>query len=540
MENEQKKVLIVGGGSAGWMTAAYLSKVFGRQISISLVESANIGTIGVGEATFSTIRLFFEFLGLEEEDWMPQCNASYKLAIKFVDWNADRQHFYHPFQRYEMIKGHSIAEWWLKLRANREPFDYACFTIPAICDAQRSPRYIDGRTFDNKFEEYVTNDRSERTALLRELKIQYPYGYHFDASLIAKFMAAYAKTRGVTEIVDDVDDVLFSEQGNIRAVQTRTHGAIEADLFIDCTGFQGLLINKLLGEPFISYAESLLCDRAVAMQAPSNPRTEGINPYTTATALSSGWVWNIPLFHRIGTGYVYSSAFISPGEAEREFRQHLGNRAKGCTAHHIKMRIGRNRNSWVRNCVGIGLASGFVEPLESTGIFFIQHAIEEMVNHFPGITHDEAPVKSYNKAIAACIDGVRDFLVLHYAASTRCDTPFWKATKESIRMPDTLAESIELWKKRLPTNRTINPNYHGFEAYSYSVMLLGLGLKPVDSLPILEYSGNIDAVKEFEKIKARSEHLVATLPSAYEYLASRYESNRPAEMHKAEVHPAEV
>lgn len=522
MENNKKKILIVGGGSAGWMTAAYLSKVFGSRISITLVESANINTIGVGEATFSTIRLFFEFLGLNEEDWMPHCNASYKLAIKFVDWNADKQYFYHPFQRYEMVDGHNLAEWWLKLQAGKERFDYACFTVPALCDAQRSPRYMDGRVYDDRFQEYVETDESERALQLAELKVQYPYGYHFDAGLLAKFMARYAKARGVAEIIDDVDKVHLSDTGHIAGVETRQHGRLDADLFIDCTGFRGLLINQALGEPFISFSESLLNDRAVAMQVPNDPEIEGINPYTSATALSAGWVWNIPLFHRIGTGYVYCSAFISPEEAERELRQHLGPRSEGCKANHIKMRIGRNRNSWVKNCVAIGLSSGFVEPLESTGIFFIQHAIEELVHHFPGDALNDETIKSYNKSVAHCIDGIRDFLVLHYVASTRQDTPFWKATKEQIKIPPSVADCLDLWKRRLPTNRTINPHYHGFEAYSYSVMLLGLGFCPPKNLPILDYSGDMMALKQFEEIKSRSQHLVKTLPSAYEYLSSRH------------------
>jgi tryptophan halogenase len=521
------------------MTAAYLSKLFGRQIDISLVESANIGTIGVGEATFSTIHLFFKFLGLEEEDWMPSCNASYKLAIKFVDWNADRQHFYHPFQRYEVVQGHNVAEWWLKLREKEERFDYACFATPAICDAQKSPRYMDGRVYDARFAEEMA-DRADDPCSLRELQVQYPYGYHFDASLIAKFMARYAQTRGVVEIVDEVDGVVLAQDGSILGVETRGRGRIDADLFVDCTGFRGLLINKALGEPFISFSESLLCDRAVASRVPADPESEGINPYTTATARSSGWVWNIPLFHRIGTGYVYSSAFLSPEQAEREFREHLGQRAEGCPAQHIKMRVGRNRNSWVKNCVAIGLSSGFVEPLESTGIFFIQHAIEELVNHFPGDTLDPAMIKSYNKSIAACIDGIRDFLVLHYVASTRMDTAFWQATKTCIKIPESLSESLELWKRRLPTNRTVNPHYHGFEAYSYSVMLLGLGLRPPNSLPILDYSGKTLALQQFENIRSRSEYLVATLPSAYEYLASRYGESQPEKESPHNLYAARV
>jgi tryptophan halogenase len=203
------------------------------------------------------------------------------------------------------------------------------------------------------------------------------------------------------------------------------------------------------------------------------------------------------------------------------------------------MRIGRSRNSWVKNCVAIGLSSGFVEPLESTGIFFIQHAIEELVNHFPG--NDPATIKSYNKAIAGCIDGIRDFLVLHYFASSRADSAFWQATKKEIKLPDNLAEGLELWKRRLPTNRTINPQFHGFEAYSYSVMLLGLGFRPAESLPILNYyDGAAAALKQFESTKRRAKYLVATLPSAYEYLASRYQDAGARQEPHYKVHAAPV
>ena len=521
------RVMIVGGGTAGWMTAAYLRKALDNNLEISLVESPSINTIGVGEATFSTLQLFFQFLELKEEEWMPQCHASYKLAIKFVDWNKERRHFYHPFQRYETIKGRSLAEWWLKLKRHDERFDYACFTVPSICDARRSPRYMDGRVFDYKIDHYLNVTSNEKALILEDLKIQYPYAYHFDAALLAKFMCGYAKERGVTQILDDVVQVNLTANGSIGSVTTKNNGELTADLFIDCTGFRGLLINKTLDEPFISFSDSLLCDSAVAMQLPSNGEQEGINPYTTATALTSGWVWNIPLFQRIGTGYVYCSAFKSAEDAERELRAHLGDRSKNRKASHIKMRIGRSRNSWVKNCVAIGLSSGFVEPLESTGIFFIQHGIEELVNYFPSTERDEQAIKSYNKAVANCIDGVREFLTLHYVASTRDDTPFWQATKRDINVPADLAERLKLWKHRLPTKKTINPNYHGFEAYSYSVMLLGLGFRPETSLPILDFMDNSGAETAFNELRKRKEHLTCTLPSLYQYLALRYEQTEP-------------
>jgi tryptophan 6-halogenase len=517
-------VVIVGGGSAGWMTAAYLRKALDEGVKISLVESANIPTVGVGEATFSTIKLFFDFLGLDEREWMPECNAAYKLAIKFVDWNAQRQHFYHPFQRHQTVEGFSASEWWLKIADYHDvgPFDYNCFTIPALCDQKRSPKDLDGRVFDDQVNEYFAPERAFQKNVLSDLRIQYPYAYHFNASILADFMMNYATRRGVKRILDDVVGVKLTGDGSIAHIVTKDIGNISGDLFIDCTGFKGLLINKALGEPFIPFSDSLLCDSAVAMQIPRDIAREGINPYTTATALSSGWVWNIPLYGRDGTGYVYSSAFISPAEAEREFRAHLGSASDNCNPLHIKMRVGRNRNSWVKNCVAIGLSSGFVEPLESTGIFFIQHGIEELVNHFPGALYDEELIKSYNRAVADCIDGVREFLTLHYCASTRADTPFWRATKHDLVIPESLQERLKLWKTRLPNNRNINQKYHGFESYSYSVMLLGLGYVPEHSLPVLNHISDEKALAAFRAIKERAAYLCKTLPSQYEYLTSIY------------------
>jgi tryptophan halogenase len=529
MPQQIEKIVIVGGGTAGWMTAAYLNKALGESVQISLVESDTISTIGVGEATFSTIKLFFDFLGLDESEWMPPCNAAYKMAIKFVNWNAERQHFYHPFQRYETVDGFNLGEWWLKLKEELDAYDYSCFTIPALCDNKRSPRYLDGKVFDHKVEEHFKPEREFQKNVLVDLKIQYPYAYHFNASLLANYLRDYAKRNGVAHILDDVADVGLAEDGSIAHITTQKHGDINGDLFIDCTGFRGLLLNKALDEPFMPFSDSLLCDSAVAMQVPKDIASEGIQPYTTATALSAGWVWNIPLYGRDGTGYVYSSAFTSKEEAEKEFRVHLGSASDNLTPLHVKMRIGRSRNSWVKNCVAIGLSSGFVEPLESTGIFFIQHGIEQLVADFPDKLFNEALVKSYNKAIANCIDGVRDFLILHYQASTRCDTPFWKAAMHELVIPDSLKEHLDTWKVRLPNNRNINQHYHGFESYSYSVMLLGLGYRPANNLPVLNHINDRRSRAVFREIKERADHLCKTLPSQYEYLTAMRNGTTPSE-----------
>jgi tryptophan halogenase len=529
MLQQKKQIVIVGGGSSGWMTASYLKKSLGEKAEVTVIESPNIPTVGVGEATFSTLHLFFDFLELKEEDWMPHCSAGYKMGIKFVNWNADGKHFYHPFQRYETVDGFHMGEWWLKLRDTEafkrarggdQRFDYSCFVVPELCDLQKSPRYLDGTVFDPGSQQLLGAESGFRKGMLDNLKVQYPYAFHFDASRLALYLTGYAKKLGAKHVVDDVVDVKLAADGSIQHVQTRGHGSLEADIFVDCTGFRGLLINKALEEPFISFASQLLCDRAIAIQMPRDNEKMGMNPYTQATAMKAGWSWNIPLYDRDGTGYVYSSAFVTPEEAEREYRAHLGPASEGRKANHIQMRIGRNRNSWVKNCVAIGLSSGFVEPLESTGIFFIQHAVEQLVSHLSGEKIDPLMVKSYNKVVADVIDGVRDFLTLHYYAATRADNEFWRATKQ-LKFSDELRERFDLWERRLPNARNINPSFHGFEDYSYSVMLMGLGLLPKQGLPVLEYKCDKKALEVFKALKQRTDHLVATLPTQYEYLTEQ-------------------
>jgi flavin-dependent dehydrogenase len=512
-----KEIVIVGGGTSGWMTAAYLKKALDPSCDITVVESPNIPTVGVGEATFSTIKLFFDWLDLDESDWMPPCNATYKMAIKFVGWNARGSHFYHPFQRYDVVDGVNLGEWWLKLKSGSEPFDYACFAVPALCDHQRSPRYLDGRVFDDQVQSAFSAEHRARKGVLADHLLQYPYAYHFDARLLSNFLKEYALRVGVRLVLDEVVEVTRCENGDIANLMTRHHGAIGADLFVDCTGFRGLLINQALDEPFIPFSRTLLCDRAIAMQVPADSAADGIDPFTTATALSSGWSWRIPLYNRVGTGYVYSSAFATPDEAEGEIRRHVGPAAATCNVNHIKMRIGRCRNSWVRNCVAIGLSSGFVEPLESTAIFFNQHGIEELVSHLHA-PPDEELIKSYNRRVAECIDGVLEFLTLHYRASDRRDTPFWRAQQTDIELPEGMDERLRLWQRRLPNRRNVILGYHGFESYSYSVMLLGLNGPLETSLPALDLISPRRAMAAFEALRARTERLVASLPSQYEYI----------------------
>ncbi|MET7395832.1 tryptophan halogenase family protein [Dactylosporangium sp. NPDC005572] len=506
-----RSVVIVGGGTAGWMTASYLKAAFGSRIDVTVVESAQVSRIGVGEATFSTIRHFFDYLGLDEADWLPKCAGGYKLGIRFQNWRRPDEHFYHPFERLRMVDGFSLAEWWLALGDRSVPFDRACFITSALCEAKRAPRMLDGSLF------VAGLDGPLGRSTLAEQRAQFPYAYHFDADEVARYLTAHATRLGVRHVVDSVEHVALDERGWIEHVVTAGHGPIAGDLFVDCTGFRGLLINQALGTPFESFLDVLPNNRAVALRVPREDAVE-MSPYTTATAMNAGWMWTIPLFRRNGNGYVYSDQFIDPEEAERELRAAVAPGRDDLPANHIRMRIGRNRDSWVNNCVAIGLSSAFVEPLESTGIFFIQHGIEQLVRHFPDQRWDPATIAAYNERIARAVDGVKEFLVLHYRVARRDDTPYWKEAKNRPA-PDGLDERLALAGSRLLDEETIYPSYHGFESYSWNAMNLGLGHVPAEPPAALHHLDPARARAEFDRLRAEAREMVAALPSCYEYLA---------------------
>ncbi|MBX6381792.1 MAG: tryptophan 7-halogenase [Microbispora sp.] len=512
-----KRVVIVGGGTAGWMTAAYLTAAFADRIDVTVVESAKISTIGVGEATFSDIRHFFEYLRLAESDWMPACNATYKLAVRFENWREPGHYFYHPFEKMGSVDGFPLSDWWLR-NPTTSRFDKDCFVMASVVDALRSPRYLDGTLLDQGFVEQERDETTPRSTIADYQGAQIPYAYHFEAHLLAKFLTGYATQRGVRHILDNVVDVALDERGWISHVRTTGHGDIEGDLFVDCTGFRGLLLNKALGEPFVSYQDTLPNDSAVALQVPLDMDREPLRPCTTATAQDAGWIWTIPLISRIGTGYVYASDYISADEAERTLREFVGPEAADVPANHIKMRIGRSRRSWVNNCVAVGLSSGFVEPLESTGIFFIHHAIEQLVKYFPAGRDDEVQRELYNRSVAHVMDGVREFLCLHYVGAKRADTQYWKDTK-TRKIPDALAERIEIWKHKVPDAETIYPHYHGLPPYSYNCVLLGTGAIRPRYSPALDLADERAALAEFQRIRVKADKLVQELPTQNEYFA---------------------
>jgi tryptophan halogenase len=524
MDYRIKDVVILGGGTAGWMAASYLGKALQGSVRITLMEAPAIPKIGVGEATVPNLqRVFFDYLGLKEDEWMRECNAAFKTAIRYVNWHTPGEgvpearqvngwpdHFYHPFGLLPFCDQIPLSHYWFykKQRGETdEPFDYACFREIPIMDDKRAPRHRDGRpaTF---------------------------YAWHFDANLVADFLRRFATTRqGVNHVQDELEGVEFhADTGHIKALKTKSGRTLEGDFFIDCSGFRGLLINKAMNEPFVDMSNYLFCDSAVATAVPNDDAKVGIEPYTSSIAMKSGWTWKIPMLGRFGTGYVYSSKFATQDDAVRDFCKLWGLDPEKTPLNKIRFRVGRNRRAWVKNCASMGLASCFLEPLESTGIYFITASCYQLVKHFPDKRFDPILRDRFNWEIETMFDDCRDFVQAHFYFAKRNDTPFWRAMKE-LHLADPIKEKIEMYKAGL----AVNPPFSSEPAYyenfdielrnfwtngSYYCIFAGLGFVPDHPLPLMTYKP--ESVKKaeplFAEVKRQQKELLATLPTNYEFL----------------------
>ncbi len=423
-----RDILIVGGGTAGWMTATYLATQLrasgGR---VTLVESAEIPIIGVGEATVPPLVGYLRVLGISEEKFMREAHATYKLGIKFIDWHRGNDSFWHAFGPVGgTIDGLQLFHFWLRsLQAGNAEGTYTSYSIQALLgDQGKAPRQFTASS--------PPYDRGQ-------------YAYQLDAHAFAKFLQAEGVQRGTRHIVDDVTDVVVDERGFIRHITTKGSGTLTADLYIDCTGFRGMLIERALHDGWEDWSNVLLCDRAVAAPTP-HAGDESMHPYTKSTALSAGWAWRIPLSTRVGNGYVYSSKFLDDDAAVEEFARHLNVDPSVLPLRPLKMRVGRRRNFWLGNCIAVGLSSGFVEPLESTGIFVIQRSLALLMTYFPDMGFDSSLIRRYNERMVATYEEIRDFIVLHYILTRRTDTEFWRAYPK-IDISDELAAQLELYRR---------------------------------------------------------------------------------------------
>jgi tryptophan halogenase len=518
MDNLIKKIVIVGGGTAGWMTASYLRKAL-QGVQITLIEAPSVPTIGVGEATVPNLQpVFFDFLGIPEAEWMCGCNAAFKGAVKFINWKTDTatgktDHFYHPFGLVPNCDNIPLTHYWALKRklGYASPVDYSCFIEPVLLDEKHAPRTLDG------------------TRVTR-------YAWHFDAHLVADYLKNISIKWGVEHVLDYIEGTTFTPDGNLEAVIAKSGTVYHGDLFVDCSGFRGLLINKAMGEPFLDMSDHLLCDSAVATAVPNDDERYGVEPYTSAIAMQAGWTWKIPMLSRFGTGYVYSSKFISQDEATDEFMK-LWNLNGNAKLNHIRFRVGRNRRAWVKNCVGIGLSSCFLEPLESTGIYFIYAAIYQLVRHFPDKSFDPGLIDGFNREIAAMFDDSRDFIQAHYLATPRQDTPFWRANKHDLVLSDNVQQKLESYDAGLPINMPYvdEETYYGqfeveFKNYwtngSYYCILAGLGREPKRTLPLLAYRSDKQEKAEqlFANIRNRALEIKTKTPTNYEFLSRLHQS----------------
>lgn len=423
-----QSILIVGGGTAGWMAASILMHAWrDKGLKVTLVESDDIGIIGVGEGSTPALRKFFSYLRIAEKDWMPACNATYKAGIYFDNWArpslspTGNISYFHPFytnwdQQGAFAFVDNVNQRRNGIAAYAHPDSY--FLAYHLAQAKKAPLPVDS-----------------------QLGNQVNYGYHFDSQLLGKFLRDRAIALGLTHIVDNVLQVSQNNNGDIASVTTQQHGVINADFFVDCTGFAGLLIQKTLQEPFISFKQNLFNDAAVTLPTDIN---DEIPSATRSTALGYGWAWQIPLTNRYGNGYVYCSDFISPEQAEQELRKHLGDAADEKSARHLKMRVGRVDNHWKNNCLAVGLSQGFIEPLEATALAIVQSTLENFVDCFDQ-NDREAARRGFNQYINNLIEGIRDYIVTHYLLNTRDDTDYWCACRELAKPSAQLHALFNCW-----------------------------------------------------------------------------------------------
>jgi tryptophan 7-halogenase len=482
-----KRLVIVGGGTAGWMAAAYLNRFLVRKgWQVALVESPDIGTIGVGEATIPSLVRFLRVMQIDEARFMRACAATYKLGIRFGDW-FDHDHAYiHPFGRAGEINNLDLFHFWLKVRlegAGGAPFtDYSLQAL--LCERGKGPHPPD-----------------ERSPLIDEGS----YAYHLDAGAFAGFLREIATSEGVRHHSGEVREVRRGPWGDVESLDIGGGRELAGDLFVDCTGFRGLLVEETLGDPWIDWSHHLLCDRAVVLPL---PRPEDPAPYTRSTALTAGWMWQIPLSTRSGNGYVYSSAHLDEDEAADELvaRADL-RRTRSADPRHLKMRIGRRKTFWNRNCVAVGLASGFVEPLESTGIHLIQRAVEWLVDHFPTGDRDDLLRAAYNRKMEALYEEVRDFIVLHYLVTDRFE-PFWQDARAAA-IPDTLQDRLDFYEA---TGSFPAEGNECFADANYYFVLAGNGRLPRRPTARAAFTPLQPIPPILAQIRAQNEAIAASLP----------------------------
>jgi tryptophan halogenase len=493
-DNSVRKIVIVGGGTAGWMAAAALAKILGTQTrDITLIESSEIGTVGVGEATIPAIILFNKMLEIDEDEFVRATHATFKLGIDFVNWRKLNHRYFHQFGLIgaELKNGVSFTHYWKRWRDMGGEPDVMQFSAEAIAAKEgrfgkAAPRA--GRNVPNV-----------------------NYAYQFDASTYAAYLRRYAEERGIVRKEGTIVQVHQNAQnGFIESVELKSGERIEGELFIDCSGFRGLLIEETLKSGYEDWSHWLPNDRAVAVPC---AKVGDPTPFTGSTAREAGWQWRIPLQHRTGNGYVYSSNFISDDEAAATVLSHLDGEPLA-DPKLIRFKAGKRREAWKKNCIALGLSSGFLEPLESTSIHLIQVGIMRMFAFFPDKDFDRLLARRYNDEMDLLYDGIRDFLVAHYKVTERDDTPYWDYCR-TMSIPESLEAKLELFRMRgevVPDPRAL------FTESSWFAVLYGQGLEPQGYHPVADSLPEADLVNHLTRIRSLIRERVNELPSHGDYL----------------------
>jgi 2-polyprenyl-6-methoxyphenol hydroxylase-like FAD-dependent oxidoreductase len=454
-------IVIVGGGTAGWMAANLMASRWGAgRARITVIESPEIGIIGVGEGSTPSLRRFFRKIGVEEADWMKACHATYKLNVRFEGWSPESgvAAYSHPF----VSKIDSL---------NEQAFFVNCLTRRLGLDVTTLP--------DLFLLSGVLAAQGKGPANPVHFPFNIEYGYHFDSGLLGRFLADLAVSRGVKLIKATVRTAELSSRGDIVAVLGDNDLRITGDFFVDCTGFNSLLLQRQLGVPFRSFSSNLFNDSAVVI-ATAPPTRATLPVETVSRALSGGWSWHIPLTSRVGNGYVYSSAFLSADRAEAELRRSLGLTANSGEARHLKMKVGQVERHWERNCLALGLSQGFIEPLEATALHLVQVSIESFMTYYEEGQFTPLHQSRFNKEIVERFERIRDYIVAHYKLNTRSDSDYWRANRDNAQLSDALGALLQAWFDRSDIageiQRTQGSSHFGM--MSWHCLLAGYGAFP--------------------------------------------------------------
>jgi tryptophan halogenase len=497
-------IVIVGGGTAGWMAAAALAKSAGtQQRRITLIESNEIGTVGVGESTIPPIQLFNRLLGIDEDEFVRETNATFKLGIEFIDWRRVGHTYFHNFGLLgaDLKTGITFNHYWLRwLKSGGDP-DQLRFSVEA--EAARLGKF--GRA-----------DPAQGGALPNV-----NYAFQFDASTYAAYLRRYCERRGVSRKEGKVVNVRQDgESGYIEAVDMADGSSVAGDFFIDCTGFRGLLIEGVYETGFDDWSHWLLNDRAAAVPA---ERMAEPAPYTVARARDAGWQWRIPLQHRTGNGYVFSSEFISDDEAASQLVESLEG-TNLVDPKVLRFKAGRRKKSWVKNCMALGLSSGFLEPLESTSIHLIQVAVVKFLDYFPHRRPDQILIDRFNEEMSFQYETIRDFIIAHYKVTEREDSPYWAYCK-NMSIPDSLAQKIELFR----TRGEVKPRPADlFSEVSWLAVLYGQGIVPEGYHPVADSMPEDDLELTLARIRSAIKQRLNQLPSHKDYISSCCAARTPA------------